>query len=142
MTMTTATTTPRQQHQQQQYQQQHPANLSHSIWDGPGSTQTPINTKGLLPNPPALSALQNQVSETDIKIFIQSVVTISTALSEGTENPSDIVKYFNLIINKHGYPSISVPQSILDASKSIYENKLSNSVTKASVTIQQTTIQH
>ena len=78
---------------------------------------------GLLPNPPALSVLQNHVNETDIKMFMFAVITIATTLSEGQENPNVMVNYFNTIINGYGYPSIIVPQSILDSSKTISENK-------------------
>ena len=88
------------------------------------STHHANRSPGLLPNPPALTVIENHASETDIKLFMNAIVTISKTLSEGIENPKDLVYFYNAILNQHGYPDIHVPQNIIDSSKAIFLNKL------------------
>ena len=54
-------------------------------------------SNGLLRDPPALSALQLQANESDIKIFLQTTIYLSAALSDGIENPEVLVSNVNAI---------------------------------------------
>ena len=48
--------------------------------------------------PPGLSTMQLQGNERDIKIFLQTTIYLSAALSDGIENPEVLVSNVNALM--------------------------------------------
>ena len=72
--------------------------------------------------------MQLQVNESDLKIFLQTTIYLSAALSDGIENPEVFVSNVNDILELNGHMPILVPSNVIASSKKIFLNKTQNSI--------------
>ena len=83
---------------------------------------------GLLPTPTGLSLMQKNACTTSIKLFMEATGVICEKLQSGLEDPEFFVFSFNEILNEQGYPTVTVPQDLIDASKIIFNEKNANNI--------------
>ena len=61
--------------------------------------------------------MQLQGNERDIKIFLQTTIYLSAALSDGIENPEVLVSNVNAILEHNGHVPILLPPTVIASSK-------------------------
>ena len=83
-------------------------------------TPSTSSSDNIVDNSPLFS--NSQYSDSIYNSHVQSFKAICSHLSTGPENPEIFVYMYNLLLSHHGYPSVSVPESIILASKEVTRN--------------------
>ena len=83
-------------------------------------------SSGMMSPPPGLIALQQQLNETDIKVFLYATIMLCDKLTEGVENPDTLVLNYNQTLELNGHSQVKIPKSVIDSSKRMFSSKNTN----------------